>query len=158
MGVFDLFKKKPVQHGCTDEDQKKFADDVRADADALVEQFKDGFNLDFSISSLQLLEQILDGTAEYYNTKMDDETKKRTIKKAGSYIFEVAKQNFGGTYHWYDKLEQAVLVTGKPDFDVSLLAFEKVKGRLENGIEDNIPFFFEGYIKAVKRKASAMIV
>lgn len=158
MGLFDFIKKKSEESSIKDERQKNFADEVRADADALVEQFKTYCNLDYSVSSLHLLDRILDQTADYYNTQMDYETQKRTIKKSASYIFEVAKQNFGGKYLWYEQLNQPVLVTGQPDFDVSLIAYEKVKGRLENGIEDNIPFFFEGYIQAVQRKASAMII
>ena len=66
--------------------------------------------------------------------------------------------HFGGKYFWYDKLNQPILVTGQPDFEASILAFEKVKGRLENGREDNIPFYFKGYIERVKNKESGLIV
>jgi hypothetical protein len=49
-------------------------------------------------------------------------------------------------------------VTGQPEFEVSLLACEKVKGRLKNGYEDNIPFFFDGYKERVEKKESGMII
>ena len=76
----------------------------------------------------------------------------------GAYVFEVARRNFGGKYFWYDPTNQPILVTGLPDFEVSILAVEKVKGRLMNGKEDNIPFYFAGYVEKVKNKQSAMIV
>lgn len=43
------------------------------------------------------------------------------------------------------------MVTGQPNFEISILAFEKVKQRIENGNEDNIPFFFAGYSERVKK-------
>jgi len=55
-------------------------------------------------------------------------------------------------------LNQPILVTGQPEFEVSIIAFEKVKGRLENGKEDNIPFYFAGYTERVQNKQSGMIV
>jgi len=64
------------------------------------------------------------------------------IAQAGSYIFEVARRNLGGKYFWYDRLNQPIFVTGIPIFEISLLAFDKVKMRIENGKEDNIPYFF----------------
>jgi hypothetical protein len=158
MGLFSIFKKKKEVSSVTDEDRKYFADQMVAHAAALVDQFKERFNLDFSVESLAVLDKILEDTAKHYKNQMDKETQRRTIEKAGAYIFEVAKLNFGGTYFWYDALKQPILVTGQPEFDMSLLAYEKVKGRLENGYEDNIPFFFQGYIEGVERKLSAMIV
>jgi hypothetical protein len=69
----------------------------------------------------------------------------------GSYIFEVARKNYGGEYYWIQESEQPILVTRKPDFDVSICAFQKVKDRLINGKEDKIMFYFKGYIDAVER-------
>ncbi|MFZ6013451.1 MAG: hypothetical protein ACOYXT_24120 [Bacteroidota bacterium] len=83
------------------------------------------------------------------------------IQSVGAYIFEVARKNFGGKYFWYDQMNQPILVTGQPNFEISLLAFEKVKGRIHNGKEDNIPFFFQGYVERVAKAKpgdKAMIV
>lgn len=49
------------------------------------------------------------------------------------------------------KEEQPILVAGEPDFSVAIKAWEKVKGRLENGVEDNIPFYIEGYREHVEQ-------
>lgn len=80
------------------------------------------------------------------------------ITTVGSYIFEVARQNFGGKYFWYDKLNQPILVTGQPNFEASIIANDKVEKRLVNGVEDNIPFYFEGYVELVNAEKSGMIV
>ncbi|HMM01715.1 MULTISPECIES: hypothetical protein [unclassified Dysgonomonas] len=157
MGLFDFFRKKKQVTEVTDEDRRQFAEDMQANANALVNQFKDVALLDFSVDSLQLLDEIMEENTSFYK-RGDNETKRIMIIKIGAYIFEVARQNFGGQYYWYDKLDQPVLVTGQPEFEMSLLAYEKVKGRFENGSEDNIPFFFAGYVEGVKEKKNAMIV
>ena len=42
-------------------------------------------------------------------------------------------------------------MTGEPEYSVSLGACSKAKGRIDNGDEDNIPFFFDGYVERVTR-------
>ena len=106
---------------------------------------------------MKVVDEALDEASNFYDG-MTEAMRKSLIQSAGSYIFEVARSNFGGKYFWYEQLDQPILVTGQPDFEMSLLAFEKVKGRLENGAEDNIPFFFEGFTNGVKAKASQLIV
>lgn len=157
MGLFDIFKKKKDIVPIPDTDQAQFAGDMLGNANALVKQFSDAALLDFSVESLHLLDQVIEMNTAFYKNA-DNETKRKMIIKIGSYIFEVARQNFGGHYFWYDRLDQPILVTGQPEFEMSLLAYEKVRGRFEKGAEDNIPFFFEGYVEGVKNKASQMIV
>jgi len=157
MGFFDFFKRKKGTIQITDEDRKQFAEDMSANANLLIKQFKDDANLDFSINSLNEVDKIIEDSTVFYK-KADSETRRKMIIKIGAYVFEVARQNFGGQYYWYDRLDQPILVTGQPEFEMSLLAYEKVKGRFENGQEDNIPFFFEGYVEGIKNKASQMIV
>lgn len=157
MGLFDFFKKKKQVIEVTDEERKQFAEDMQANANALVDQFKEVASLDFSIDSLKLLDEIMEENTPFYK-QGSNETKRIMIIKIGAYIFEVARQNFGGRYYWYDRLDQPILVTGQPEFEMSLLAYEKVKGRFEKGKEDNIPFFFEGYVEGVRHKRSAMVV
>ncbi|MDH6309604.1 hypothetical protein M2451_001970 [Dysgonomonas sp. PFB1-18] len=157
MGLFDIFRKKKDIVQISDTDQAQFGGDMLANANALVKQFSDAAHLDFSVESLHVLDQVIEMNTAFYN-KADNETKRKMIIKIGSYIFEVARQNFGGRYFWYDRLDQPILVTGQPEFEMSLLAYEKVRGRFENGAEDNIPFFFAGYAEGVKNRASQMIV
>lgn len=103
--------------------------------------------LDFSVQSLEALETLLEEAADF----LPEEEREGLVRMAGCYLFETARRGFGGKYYWFSRGEQPILVTGQPDFEVSILAFEKVEGRLRNGKEDNIPFYFEGYIQAVER-------
>jgi hypothetical protein len=165
MGLFDFFKKRidesikaeereiPKDSGSDD-----FTKELIQTASFFVEKTSKKFSgLDYSIDSLKVLDEALDEASDFYDD-MTEAMQKNLIKTAGSYIFEVARTNFGGSYFWYDQLDQPILVTGQPEFEMSLLAFEKVKGRLENGAEDNIPFFFEGFANGVKEKQSQLIV
>lgn len=172
MGLFDFFKKKETQqnqspqttnlNNITDADQQEFINKSIANAERLIEGFgekyDDGF--DYSVKSLESLDELLDNFADFAE-QIDDYMKSDLIAQAGSYIFEVARRNFGGKYFWYEQLNQPILVTGLPNYEISLVAFEKVKMRIENGPEDNIPFFFQGYTERItqaKPGDKAMIV
>ena len=164
MGLFDFLKRKnsDKQNEKTDSSNQESLDDFTRDmiksADFFVNSKSDRFKgLDFSVDSLVIVENVLDEAADFYND-MSEEQRQNLVSTVGSYIFEVARRNFGGKYYWYDHLNQPIFVTGQPDFETSILAFDKVKGRLENGAEDNIPFYFAGYVEGVKNKKSGMIV
>jgi len=151
MGLFDFFKKKSVQPA-VDEDQLAFIQDSTANAERLIEGFNERLDneLDYSEQSLSTLDALLENLSDFAE-QMDDEMKSDLIAQAGSYVFEVARRNYGRKYYWYDEMNQPILVTGQPHFEISLLAFEKVKQRIENGKEDNIAFFFQGYSERVKQ-------
>lgn len=121
--------------------------DASSDCISLFESKFSG--LDYSVESLAVVDTILEEVSEY-KSAMNETQISNVVQMVGSYVFEVARKNFGGRYFWYDQLNQPILVTGQPDFDISLLAFDKVKGRINNGKEDNIPFFFQGYVERVK--------
>ncbi|WP_313374430.1 hypothetical protein [Chishuiella sp.] len=172
MGLFDFFKKKKNQQNSTveskhtdnvdDEAQQEFIADSTANAERIIEAFGEKYDdaFDYSVKSLESIDELLENLADFAE-QMDEEMKSDLIAQAGSYIFEVARRNYGGKYFWYDKLNQPILVTGIPHFQISLVAFEKVKMRIENGQEDNIPFFFKGYeerVKQAKPGDNAMIV
>jgi len=162
MGLFFKKKVNETKSNPTDVDNQepldKFTNDMVKTADAFVRQTIDRFNgLDFSVKSLEVVDSVLEEVSDFYN-EMDEKQKQNVITSVGSYVFEVARRNFGGKYFWYDHLDQPILVTGQPEFEVSIIAFDKVKGRLENGKEDNIPFYFAGYVARVKNKQSGMIV
>lgn len=50
-----------------------------------------------------------------------------------------------------EKEQQPVLIAGLPDFRVQMKVWEKVRGRVLNGREDNIPFFIAGYKEYIER-------
>ena len=118
----------------------------------------DGF--DYTQASLAVVEELLHEASDFYEN-MSAERQDQIVEQVGAYVFEVARRNFGGRYFWYDAGDQPILSTGLPVFEISLLVYDKVRGRLKNGPEDNIPFFFEGYAERVRQAKpgdKAMIV
>ncbi len=156
MGIFNFFKKKSNEknnESPIDEAQREFIEKSTNNAERLISSFNErlGNRLDYSESSLTFLDdEILSLFSENKNN-MDSGMLEEIIAQAGSYIFEVARRNYSGKYYWHDQLNQPILVTGQPNFEISILAFEKVKQRIENGNEDNITFFFAGYSERVKK-------
>jgi hypothetical protein len=145
-----------------EEQQLEFTKQIRQEAEVCIEHFRErsGDKLDFSIASLGIIDEIL-GEAHDFIDEIQEGQKNWIVAKVGSYIFEVARTNFGGNYYWYEQLSQPVLVTGEPDFEISILPFEKVRQRIENGNDDNIPFYFQGYMERVltgKKGDRALIV
>lgn len=108
----------------------------------------DGF--DYSEASLAVVEELLGEASDFFEN-MSPARQDQIVRQVGAYVFEVARRNFGGRYFWYDARKQPILVTGLPHFEISLLAFDKVRGRLVNGPEDSIPFFFDGFADRVRK-------
>ena len=111
--------------------------------------------LDYSIDSLTALDALLGETPV---ASLEDGLVTALAAQAGCYIFEVARRTYGGTYYMDARTEQPLMIISEPDFSVSFLAIEKATGRLKNGDEDNIPFYFDGIVAAVAKKQSAMII
>ncbi|WP_350287748.1 hypothetical protein [uncultured Croceitalea sp.] len=158
MGIFDFFKKKTnakTNENPIDETQLEFIEKSTNNAERLISSFNERLDdgLDYSESSLNVLDEEILSLFSENKDDMDSGMLEDIIAQAGSYIFEVARRNYGGKYYWYDQLNQPILVTGQPNFEISILAFEKVKQRIENGNEDKIPFFFAGYSERVKKGA-----
>lgn len=163
MGLFSK-KEKPTKN--TDKQKSteidEFTKQMADNANLCINHFKEryGNKLDFSVKSLEIIDTILDEAADFYED-IGQEQKNWIINTVGSYIFEVARRNFGGKYYWLDQRNQPIFVTGQPEFEISIVVFDKVKGRMENGKEDNIPYFFKGYTERVenaKEGDRAMIV
>jgi len=128
--------------------QSKLEQDIMKTAERFANQFSDKGNFDYSVQSLRKLDDMLEELFEY---QIDDQTLNSVSSMAGSYIFEVARRNYGGQYFWVQESGQPVLVTGEPEYAISIFAFDKVRGRIRNGKEDDIPFYFDGYIAAVEK-------
>jgi hypothetical protein len=84
--------------------------------------------------------------AEKSKNDISDDKKSWIVSRTSAYISEIARMNFGGRYYWNSDLNIPVLVIGEPKYKLHLLTYNKVIGRIEKGIEDNIPFFFNGFI------------
>lgn len=128
--------------------ERNLEQDVISTAESFTSNFSDKGNFDFSIESLQSVDDILEEISDF---ELDDDMLYSISSMIGSYIFEVARRNYGGKYYWIKDENQPVLVTGEPDFSISILAFDKVKGRILNGEEDSIVYYFKGYIEAVNK-------
>ena len=155
MAIFNLFNRK----------RKGVPKDYKNRQSQLAEEMAELFNgtydgkLDFSTSSLAILDEILDICS---NNQDDIEVfeKRKIVEQSGAYLFEVIRRNFGGTYHWSDVLSQPILVTDKTSAKVSLLAYKKVEDRIEKGIHESILFYFKGYLErlnTVKRGDKILI-
>ena len=99
-------------------------------------------SFDYSVESLNVVDQLLEELSSY---EPDEDGIYNLASMVGCYIFETARKNYGGEYYWIEKEQQPVLIAGLPDFQISIRAWEKVKGRLVNGKEDDIPFYIAGY-------------
>lgn len=158
MGLFDFFKsdknknQQPIMQEPPDEAQLEFINEMTSNAERITGAYNEMLDgaLDFTVNSLIALDELLEQFHE--NQKdIDEEMKSDVIAQAGSYVFEVARRNYGGKYFWYDQMNQPILVTGQPNFEISIIAFDKVKMRIENGKEDQLPFYFKGYEERVKQ-------
>lgn len=111
-----------------------------------VDQLRDrsGDLLDYSESSLSVVEEILAEASAYVDEMPEDQTE-ALVHLLGSYILEVGRREFGGKYYWHDGRDQPVLVVGEPDYRIAILALDKVRGRLSGDDAENIPFFYQGF-------------
>lgn len=121
--------------------------DIIDSANDFVENYHERGIFDYSFKSLHPVDEILDEMSDFI---FDDENLVRNASvMVGSYVFETVRKNYGGEYFWIREENQPVLVIGLPDFSVTVRAWEKVKGRIVNGSEDNIPFYIDGVKRAV---------
>ncbi|MDF3027074.1 MAG: hypothetical protein K0S23_1381 [Fluviicola sp.] len=167
MKLFEFFKykKAPVKDkepslvlssgdNIIDNIQQEFISMATGNAERIVRAFNSKYDgaFDYSIRSLNVLDSLIEDFSDFADLS-DEEIIDDFCAQAGSYILEVARRNYGGTYFWQDSLRQPLLKTGLPDFEISILTFEKVKNRIVNGDEDNIPYFFKGYSERVRKAA-----
>ncbi|PQO47218.1 hypothetical protein [Blastopirellula marina] len=106
-----------------------------------------GGALDYSAASLAVVEEMLAEIASFWD---DLAAKERGIisQDFGCYLLEVARHEFGGEYQWFEDREQPVLVVERPDCQVALMAWDKIRGRASGDEADNIPFFYDGFAQA----------
>jgi hypothetical protein len=103
--------------------------------------------LDYSEMSLIVVEEMLGEIA----VSGPDANEGGLVTTFGSYILEVGRRTFGGKYSWYEKGNQPVLVVGEPNFRIAIITLDRVRNRMRGSLEDNIPFFFEGFSSRVRK-------
>ncbi|MFL9670592.1 MULTISPECIES: hypothetical protein [unclassified Variovorax] len=153
MGLFDLLKKKkPAMPETIEEGMASQAEDF-VDAFSRPGAPIDGSRLDYTASSLSLVDRVLDDFFRQQAPLPDD-----LHFLASAYVFEVARREFGGRYLRGDEDNPFVLVIGKDDAQVGVCAMSKVRGRAVNGPEDDLGFFYAGIAPAVARGVSATLI
>ncbi|WP_089400920.1 hypothetical protein [Noviherbaspirillum humi] len=130
--------------------------DVVDTAARAVETFSDRTegNLDFSESSLSIIEELLE-EASAYVTEMPESRVTDLIQLFGCYVLEVARKNYGGDYAWLDDNRGPVLVVGEPATHIAISTWAKVRGRLNGDRADDIPFFYKGFSNMARERPTA---
>lgn len=126
------------------EEVQRFAAKAQTDFDDRAEG-----RLDFSVESLQIVEEML-AEASTYLDDLSTEAVEQLVTQFGCYVLEVARHQFGGTYSWLENRDQPVLVVGDLETHTAIGTWDKVRSRLSGDVGDNIPFFFEGFAERVR--------
>ncbi|WP_052663720.1 hypothetical protein [Psychromicrobium lacuslunae] len=108
--------------------------------------------LDLSQPSLRIIDDVLDQVQ-----RSGAELPPHLWEGISSYLMEVARGEYGGTYKPFEGVNPWVLVIGEPEFQLGFMAMGKVLDRAKNGQEDNIPFFYEGLESMVQQKKNATL-
>lgn len=120
--------------------------DVVDTAKRAVDTFYDrsGGGLDFSESSLVIVEEML-AEASVYISEMSQSEISSLAQLFGCYVLEVARTTYGGEYAWLDEARGPVLIVGEPTTHIAIATWSKVRGHLSGDAADNIPFFYQGF-------------
>jgi len=162
MRFFDFFngtnKKDPANKAPERSGSAGLDKELEIQAASFLQKYAPRYpGLDYSVGSLEVLEDLLQDASGFYG-EMSPAQQQKIVEGAGAYLFEVARKKMGGSYYWYQKLNQPILVTGQPDFETGILACYQVGNRLKNGPEDSIPAYFEGYTDCVRQRRSVIIL
>ena len=150
--MFGWFRRKKIDsksiinemHKCS----KKYIDSV---LEANPEYKKEDF--DYSEKSLEIVDKLLN---RYYETRAELTRKEHLYCSA--YVMECARNEFGGGYKSLNNENPYVLAIANIGFEIGFCAMEKVHGRVRNGSEDNLVFFYQGIRPYYEKQVSAIIV
>lgn len=120
-----------------------------------VEQFQERAvsTLDYSEASLSAIEDMLDEASNFID-ELPEEQINALTHLAGSYVLAVAANEFEGQFYWHEQQDQPVFVVGEPEFNVAIITFNKVRGRLNGEPADNLPFFYKGFAERARQAKS----
>ncbi len=107
-------------------------------------QERAGGALDYTVQSLEMVEEILAEASDYFSD-LPQEQVTAIVQRIGCYILDVAYREFGGQFFWHDEYDQPILVVGEPEKHIALVTWGKVHGRIAGDAGDNIPFFYGGF-------------
>ncbi len=127
-----------LKYDITPRNAPRFAADIAAAV-----QKNEGITLDYSIDSLEAIDRIIDG---FHKEGVKPEQVEATLFAFGCYVGEVFVRNAGATWRKASRREMEQ-VFGVPlvlqlGADNTVNPIGKVIKRLENGEEDNLPYFY----------------
>ena len=127
-------------------------EEVLASADRAVAslQARAGGRLDWSVASIEAVDEMLEEASAYVG-ELDEDVVTGLVQQVGCYVLEVARRAYGGTYYWHPEGEQPVLVVGEPEAHVAIMTWSKVVGRLTGDVGDDIVYFFNGFAQKAER-------
>lgn len=132
-----------LKYDITPENAPRFAADV-----AVVVEANEGVTLDYSPRSLETIDRIIGG---FHVEGVNVEDVAATVFGFGCYVGEVFVRNAGAKWRAasQDEIDNVfgvplVLQLGR---DVTVNAIGKVIKRLENGDEENLPYFYRAFAK-----------
>ena len=105
--------------------------------------------LDYSEATLFVLEAMASEASPYVQ-EMTGDQRQGLVQALGSYLLEVARRTYGGTYLWHQQRDQPVLVFGEPTFHIALLAWDRVNGRLSGDPADDLVFHYNGFAERAR--------
>lgn len=105
-------------------------------------------SFDFSLFSLQIVDDYMNALGQ---ENPDEDTLHQISVVVGSYVFEVAKRNFGGDYQWVEKENAPVLIYQSGGSTLTLYTWNKVRERIVKGVNYSLFDHVEGFSHQVER-------
>jgi len=133
-------------------------DAMQLQASFLIEAFSteespiDGTKLDFSKSSLMLVDQIL---RDFYVEKAMLPDDLHFI--ASCYIFETLRQKLGGRYLRSDTPNDFILMLGEPDFQLVCLVMERIWACAKNWEPNRLVIYYDTIEQLLEQKKSTQV-
>ncbi|MBK6521604.1 MAG: hypothetical protein KBG47_11450 [Bacteroidia bacterium] len=133
----------------TPEEQQKLALEIYTNAQKYIEDFDVEGQLNYSENSLLNVDWFVDDQYQF-GDPLNAEYNNEIIELVGSYVLEVARRIYGGNYSWNEEKTEPILITGQPEFEISLSIYDKVRTRLETEHSENIIYYFNLFAEKVK--------
>lgn len=105
-------------------------------------------SFDFSPFSLQIVDDYMNALGQ---ENPDEDTLHQVSVVVGSYVFEVAKRNWGGEYQWVESEQAPVLIYQSQNSTITLFTWNKVRDRIVKGVNHSLFDHVEGFSHQVTR-------
>ena len=118
---------------------------IQGNAEQCVRYFAEGLGappLDYTRASLQTIDDFLG--ALHLGVEPPGLALETAVQLITCYLYETARREYGGFYISGNEENPFVLAIPEPEPRVIVFVQQKVRGRIANGEEDNIPFFYDG--------------